>query len=136
MDHTIVHFEIPAKDVNKLMKFYGDLFGWKISKAMDEASGGMDYYLIQTVPVDDKMMPLRPGVNGGMFKKTERDAKPVNYFSVESADDFIARIKKLGGKIIVPKQEVQGVGWTAIAADPEGNYFAIMQPMMNPPNSK
>jgi predicted enzyme related to lactoylglutathione lyase len=34
-----------------------------------------------------------------------------------------------GGKIIVPKQEVLGVGSTAIATDPEGNQFALMQPM-------
>ncbi len=32
--------------------------------------------------------------------------KPVIYISVESADEYIEKIKKLGGKIIVPKQEV------------------------------
>ena len=30
MDHTIVHFEIPADDVAKIKNFYGDLFGWKM----------------------------------------------------------------------------------------------------------
>ena len=30
MDHTIVHFEIPAADVGKLKAFYEGLFGWKI----------------------------------------------------------------------------------------------------------
>jgi predicted enzyme related to lactoylglutathione lyase len=55
--------------------------------------------------------------------------KPVNYFSVENADEYIEKIKKLGGKIIVPKQEVPHVGWTAVAIDPEGNQFAILQPM-------
>ena len=29
---TIVHFEIPADDVERSKKFYGDLFGWKIEK--------------------------------------------------------------------------------------------------------
>ena len=32
MDHTIVHFEIPAYNVEKLKKFYAKLFGWKIDK--------------------------------------------------------------------------------------------------------
>ena len=32
LDHTIVHFEIPAEDAQKLKKFYVDLFGWKIEK--------------------------------------------------------------------------------------------------------
>jgi len=124
LDHTIVHFEIPAEDVEKLKKFYSAVFGWKIEKAV----GPMEYWLIQTVPVDEKMTPLRPGVNGGLYKKDRPELKPVNYFSVENIDQFIDKIKKLGGKIISPKQQVQNVGWIAVAVDPEGNQFAIMQP--------
>ncbi len=130
MDHTIVHFEIPAKNMDKLKRFYSDLFGWKIEKAQMEGDG-MEYWLISTVPVDEKMQPKRPGVNGGMYKKEEGNIRQINYISVESADDYIAKIKKLGGKIIVPKQEVPQVGWAAIAEDPEGNQFAILQPIMN-----
>jgi uncharacterized protein len=29
---TIVHFEIPADDVDRAKKFYSDLFGWKMEK--------------------------------------------------------------------------------------------------------
>jgi predicted enzyme related to lactoylglutathione lyase len=32
MDHTIVHFEIPADDPERAARFYRDLFGWKIDK--------------------------------------------------------------------------------------------------------
>jgi hypothetical protein len=64
-----------------------------------------------------------------MYKKTSPEMKPVNYISVENADEYIEKIKKLGGKIIVPKQEVPQVGWTAVATDPEGNQFAILQPI-------
>lgn len=129
MDHTIVHFEIPANNTEKLQKFYADVFGWKIEKDSGDMSGTMEYWLLGTVPVDKQMRPLRPGVNGGMYKKTSPEMKPVNYISVENADEYIEKIKKLGGKIIVPKQEVPQVGWTAVAADPEGNHFAILQPM-------
>lgn len=125
MDHTIVHFEIPAKDVEKLKNFYTKVFGWKITKA----PGPIDYWLIETVPVDEKtMMPKRPGVNGGMYKKDEAKLKLVNYFSVESIDDFIKKIKASGGKLVGPKQEVPNVGWIVLAEDPEGNQFAAMQP--------
>jgi hypothetical protein len=129
MDHTIVHFEIPANNAEKLRKFYSGVFGWKIEKGSEDMSGPMEYWLIDTVPVDKQMNPLRPGVNGGMYKKTSAELKPVNYFSVENADEYIEKIKKLGGKIIVPKQEVPHVGWTAVATDPEGNQFPILQPM-------
>ena len=29
---TVVHFEIPADDVERARKFYSTLFGWKIEK--------------------------------------------------------------------------------------------------------
>ena len=125
MDHTIVHFEIPAENVEKLRKFYADVFGWKIVKA----PGPVEYWLIETVPVDEKtMMPLRPGVNGGMYKKDMADQKFVNYFSVESVDKFVEKIKETGGRIVQAKQEVMGVGWIVVAVDPEGNQFAILEP--------
>ncbi|HML02013.1 MAG TPA: VOC family protein [Candidatus Bathyarchaeia archaeon] len=129
MDHTVVHFEIPAKDSEKLKKFYSEVFGWKIEKGNEEMSGGMEYWMIGTVPVDERMTPTRPGINGGLYKSPNKKMKPINYISVESADEYIDKIKKLGGKIIMPKQEVPHIGWTAIAEDPEGNQFAIMQPM-------
>jgi predicted enzyme related to lactoylglutathione lyase len=126
MDHTVVHFEIPARDVKKLREFYSDLFGWKIDKAQGQM--GMEYWMVGTVPVDEQMRLLRPGVNGGMYKKERRDAGTINYVSVESVDDYIGKIKALGGKIVVPKQEVTNIGWTAIARDPEGNEFGIFRP--------
>jgi hypothetical protein len=112
MDHTIVHFEIPANDSEKLKKFYSGVFGWKIEKGSEEMSGPMEYWLLGTVPVDKRMRPLRSGINGGLYRKTKetREMKPVMYISVESADDYIEKIKKLGGKVIVPKQEVPQVG--------------------------
>src|SRR3989337_1272118 len=123
MDHTIVHFEIPADDVEKLRKFYSALFGWKIEKT----PGPMEYLMVLTVPIDDKGMPVRPGVNGGMMKKQNPEHKPVNYVAVESVDEYVKKIEALGGRVIVPKMEVPGIGWWALALDPEGNQFAILQ---------
>jgi uncharacterized protein len=123
MDHTVVHFEIPANDVEKLKRFYEEAFGWKIT----QASGPIDYWLIQTVPVDPKGMLLRPGVNGGMYKKQQLENKPLNYFAVESISDFLEKIVKLGGKVTQPKEEVPEIGWIAAAEDPEGNQFALIE---------
>jgi hypothetical protein len=123
MDHTIVHFEIPADDVEKLGKFYSELFGWKIEKM----PGPVEYWGIATVPVNEKGMPQRPGVNGGMMKRQNPEHKPVNYIAVESVDEYVKKIEALGGRVIVPKMEVPGIGWWSLALDPEGNQFAIMQ---------
>jgi len=125
VDHTIVHFEIPADDVEKLRKFYSKLFGWKIEKT----PGPIEYWMIETVPVDKRGMPIRPGVNGGMMKRQQPEHKPVNYIAVESVDEYTKKIEALGGKVLVPKMEVPGIGWWALALDPEGNQFAILQSM-------
>lgn len=125
VDHTIIHFEIPTDNVEKLRKFYSKLFGWKIEKT----PGPVDYWMIETVPVDEKGMPLRPGVNGGMMKRQNPEHKPVNYIAVESVDEYVKKIEALGGKVIVPKMEVPRIGWWALALDPEGNQFAILQEM-------
>jgi uncharacterized protein len=125
MDHTIVHFEIPADNVEKIKSFYEQVFGWKII----QAEGPIEYWIIQTVPTDENGMTQRPGVNGGMYKKLEPQNKPINYFAVESINDFLAKIVKLGGKVIQPKEEVPNIGWIAAAQDPEGNQFALLEPL-------
>ncbi|HEY9757739.1 MAG TPA: VOC family protein [Oculatellaceae cyanobacterium] len=122
VDHTIIHFEIPANDVEKVKKFYSDLFGWKIEKLPT-----MEYYSVTTVPMDEKGNLLRPGVNGGLYKREQAMQQPVNYIYVESVDEYSQKVTSLGGKIVVPKMEVQGMGWFALAQDPEGNTFGIFE---------
>jgi uncharacterized protein len=122
-----VHFEIPANDIEKLKKFYQTLFGWK----MEKYPGPTTYYLIETVPVDEKMMPIRAGVNGGLYSKKDAEnpslAIPINYIWVESVEEYSKKTKALGGKIVVPKMEIPGIGWWALALDPEGNNFGILE---------
>jgi predicted enzyme related to lactoylglutathione lyase len=133
MDHTIVNFEIPANDLQKIRKFYSDLFGWKIEK-MDTsgADASMEYYVIATVPLDEKGNPIRPGVFGGLYKKQMPEQEPVNYISVESVDEYSKKVAALGGQIVVPKMEIKGMGWFALALDPEGNQFGIFEALPMP----
>lgn len=81
-----------------------------------------DYWMIQTKTKEED-----PGVDGGMMKKADPTQRQVNYVLVESVDQFSNKVKDLGGKIIVPKTEVQGMGHFAIALDPEGNNFGIWE---------
>ena len=124
MDPTIIHFEIPAKNVSKLKSFYEKLFGWKIVK---NPADFMDYWIIQTVPTDDKGMLTRPGVNGGMYKKQSESNIPVNYVAVENIDKALVEVVKLGGKVTMGKQEVLGIGYVAQIRDPEDNPTAMIQ---------
>jgi predicted enzyme related to lactoylglutathione lyase len=127
MDHTVVHFEIPADNPERAAKFYRDLFGWEINKYQGSAAGGMDYWMVQTVPTDADGRPTRPGVNGGLMKRMFPGQAPVNYISVADVDDFVGKAERLGAKVLVGKQPVPGMGWFAQFTDPEGNVFAIWQ---------
>ena len=65
MDHTIVHFEIPADDLERASKFYREVFGWEISRM----PGPFEYFGVRTTATDESGMPKGPGVNGGMMKR-------------------------------------------------------------------
>jgi predicted enzyme related to lactoylglutathione lyase len=128
LDHTIIHFEIPANDVEKLRKFYQDLFGWKIEKVPN-----MEYFMVATVPMDKKGNLLRSGVNGGLYKREMPQQQALNYINVESVEDYSKKVVALGGQVVVPKTEIPGMGWFAVALDPDGNVFGLFEMLPMPP---
>jgi predicted enzyme related to lactoylglutathione lyase len=127
MDHTIVHFEIPADQPERAAKFYRELFGWDIKKFEGSAAGGIEYWMVETVPTDGKGMPTRPGVNGGLMRRMYQGQPPVNYIAVEEVDEFVKKAKRLGAKVLMEKSPVPGMGWFAQLNDTEGNVIAIWQ---------
>jgi predicted enzyme related to lactoylglutathione lyase len=46
---------------------------------------------------------------------------------VESVDDYANKVVKLGGKVVVPKTPVPGMGQFAWVTDTEGNTFALWE---------
>jgi len=131
MDHTVVHFEIPANDPEKLSSFYKNLFGWKIEKMSMQAPGTEgDYWMIETragTAQDMEKAQTTAGSNGGMMKKMMPNQQPVNYVMVESVDEFSKKTQNLGGKVIVPKTAIPNMGAFAVCSDPEGNPFGIFE---------
>jgi predicted enzyme related to lactoylglutathione lyase len=125
MDNTIVHFEIPADNPERAAKFYRDLFGWTINKW--ENPNGIEYWMVQTVPTDENGMPTRQGVNGGLMRRMYPSQQPVNYISVESVDQAVAKAERLGAKVMMGKTPVPGMGWFAQMSDPEGNIIAVWE---------
>lgn len=52
---------------------------------------------------------------------------PVNTIDVPSCDEYLGKIEAAGGKNVMPKMAVPGIGWLAYCTDPEGNTFGILQ---------
>lgn len=115
---TIDHFDIAADDPERAKKFYTELFGWK----MEKPSGPIEYYLIETTTLDGEK-----GVGGGLGKRMAPEQRITNFVSVPSVDEYLARIKQLGGEIVAPKMPVPGWGYLATATDTEGNLFGLWE---------
>jgi len=116
----VIHFEIPADDPSRAVKFYEDVFSWKISKW-----GSIDYWLATTGHSE-------PGINGAIMSKETQKAT-VNTIDVPSVEEFAKKITDAGGKVVTPKTTIPGVGYFAYCLDTEGNVFGIME---NDPKSR
>jgi predicted enzyme related to lactoylglutathione lyase len=115
----VVHFEIAAEDTGRAVKFYREVFGWEASRW----EGPFDYWLIRTGEEDE------PGIDGAIITKDEMrgPGTTTNTIAVPSVDDYVERICRAGGKLIMPKREIAGVGFVAFCADTEGTVFGILE---------
>ena len=119
---TIVHFEIPADDIERSKKFYSDLFGWKIERWPGPVSRDMEYWMVTTT--DEKG---NKALGGGMMKRMHPEHQIINYIDVKSVDEYSSKVQKIGGKVVVPKKGVPGMGYLAICLDTENNTLGIWE---------
>jgi predicted enzyme related to lactoylglutathione lyase len=115
--HKVIHFEIPAKDPKKSMKFYSDALGWEF----DKWDGPIPYWFTKCGPKS------HPGIEGAIAQKESDDDIVVNTIDVQDIDTVIKKIEKSGGTITNPKHAIPGEGWIAYFKDIDGNMFGIMQ---------
>lgn len=120
MANTIMHFEIPADDVERAKTFYEKAFGWKIKQF--PMPPGQEYWGVTTRKNSE------PGINGGLMKRSMPGQPFTNYITVKSIDPMIAAVQANGATIVMPKQEIGGgMGWFAIFKDPENNIMGLHQ---------
>ena len=116
MKHTIVHFEIPADDVERAKKFYSELFGWEFSTP----PGFDEYWVFDTGDPEQD-------AGGGLMARQAPGQGIVHYIQVESVAGYVTKVQALGGQVIFPRSPVPGMGWFAQFLDTEGNCFAVWE---------
>ena len=112
-----IHFEIPADDPSRAMAFYEEVFQWSFQKW----DGPQDYWLV-TTGADPE-----PGINGGLAQRNPAMPQAVNTIGVQALDETLREVEKQGGRILMPRMAIPGVGWLAYCQDTEGNAFGVMQ---------
>lgn len=114
MPNPLCHFEFMTGDVERCRKFYGAVFGWNFD---DKSLPG--YTLIDT--------GHEP--SGGMMGPEGGPSPRVNvYFKVANIEKVLADATQHGGKLLLAKTPIPGVGHFAMFNDPEGIVVGIMQP--------
>jgi len=118
---NVAHFAINADDVTRAKRFYEKVFGWTFS-----AWGPPDFYQIKTGTDAD------PGVMGALQKRRELvpGQTTVGFectIAVASIDDTANAVAASGGKTIMQKSIIVGVGALMFFQDSEANVFGAMQ---------
>lgn len=118
----VVHFEIGSKDIAKTRKFYGDLLGWQSQE------GGPNMAMLSNL--GSYAEPKTEGIGGHFSSLGHEPHQYVTvYAQVDDIEATLENAEKLGGKTVIPKQEVPEMGWFAWFADPEGNVVGLWKPM-------
>ena len=122
----VVHFEIPADNLDRAKNFYGSIFGWEL-QTMPMGEG--EYTSVMTTDVNEQTrMPLEPGaINGGMMERTEQVSGPVITIDVDGIDDALKKVESEGGSIVTPRTPIPGMGAFAYFKDPEGNVLGLWE---------
>jgi predicted enzyme related to lactoylglutathione lyase len=123
----VVHFEIPADDLDRAKNFYGSVFGWQLQTV---PMPGGEYTTVITTPVDEQtQMPTEPGaINGGIFVRNESPVtSPVITVDVDGIDDALKQIEDQGGSTVTPRTPIPGMGAFAYFKDPEGNVLGLWE---------
>ena len=108
--------ELYSGDIDKARDFYAKLLGWEWQKME-----GMDYWLCK---VNGRM-------NGGAMQLTPEfgDMLPnwTAYISVADIEASTAKVKELGGQVMVELNEAGDVGRFSVITDPQGAAITLMQ---------
>ncbi|HET9951905.1 MAG TPA: VOC family protein [Candidatus Eisenbacteria bacterium] len=118
MGQPVVHWELWSKDPEQVSEFYAKVFGWDIQHIP-----ALDYRMVQTGG--------EGGINGGIMKPQE-GAWPGNmafYVHVDDLDAYAAKIKAAGGKMLVEKMDVPGVGQLSLFEDTDKRVLGMFKPV-------
>lgn len=114
------HFAINADDVDAARTFYAAVLGWEF-----RPWGPPGFYQIRTA--EDRL----PGPIGALQQRRDLGTGPVRGFectvAVADVDAATAAAVANGGRVLMAKTTITGVGDLAWLADPSGNAFGVMR---------
>jgi predicted enzyme related to lactoylglutathione lyase len=119
---TFIWNELITTDQKKSGDFYSELVGWS-RREVD--AGPLGTYTVFQKDGKDVASMMNPTVDYTQSRPPSWYA----YISVDDIDTLASRVTQLGGEIIVPPQDVPGVGRVCMLSDPTGAVIRLMTPI-------
>ena len=126
---SVVHFEMPYDDRERMARFYQAAFGWRANMLGPDMG---NYVTVQTTDTDENRMPKTPGaINGGFFERKPDwpDQSPSVVIAVDDIQASLDKVKKSGGEVLGDPMEIPGIGQYVSIRDTEGNRVGVLQPL-------
>lgn len=124
--NSVVHFEMPYEERDRMAKFYESAFGWQMQKLGEE----MGNYVIAMTTETGETGPKNPGaINGGFYPKNPQAPSPSVVVAVDNIQDAMGKVKEAGGTVLGEPMEIPGVGQYVSFHDTEGNRLSLLQPL-------
>ena len=118
MTNQLSHFAIHVDDLERARKFYGAVFDWKF-----QGFGGGP--ITDFCQIKDAAGNLLAPLGAMQSRKFNPAPQPVLGFecsiAVDDVDAVARAVEANGGKIVMPKAAIPGVGWVVKFLDTEGN---------------
>ncbi|HEX3492309.1 MAG TPA: VOC family protein [Streptosporangiaceae bacterium] len=120
---TLTWTELHTADPEAAKAFYQSVFGWS---SQDMPMGDFTYTVITPAggTTEDSsqggIMPLVP-------EMAASGSRWLPYFEVSDTDAAVAKASELGGTVIAPAMDIDGVGRMAAFADPAGALFSVIK---------
>ena len=114
MGKPVVHWEIAARDADRLERFYASMFDWQVDDSP------VHYRQVDTGTAS--------GIQGA-FAETGGSwpSHALFYVQVDDVSEYLQKAEKLGGSTLLPPTEMNGSGTIAIFRDPEGVPIGLVQ---------
>ena len=122
MANPFVHMELMTTDVKVAKKFFGELFDWKL----EEVKGA------DNIPYT--MINVGNGAGGGIMANPmpKTGSLWVPHIEVDDVRAATEKAKALGGQVMKPVTEVEGMGEFSIILDPTGGMFGLWEAKSSP----
>lgn len=118
MTNPVFHFEIPVREMDRAVAFYGAVFGWQLTRTR------VDGYDMAFFPRDD----AAPGASGALAQGDvyiPSTSGAIIYLDVPGIDPVLQRAIAHGGRVLLNKRHIGDAGWVAEIEDCEGNRIGL-----------